>query len=513
MSNDNFFEKFKGQIQTMGKEGIFGTLNNDNLDKKETIIYHNNFKVNRVNNLKPIKKGKTFLKPIEKQIIKENQNHSLQEKKIQIDINQNELINNIQNNQIINNPNINNQNINNPQFMIQNPYLQQFNYPIYQMNNYQQPYILNPYYNPYQNQIQIINNQNYITNNNPINNNDNNFNNQNQIQNNISNLSNNNNNTTLNNSKVNGKTKLRPISANQSKINLSNLSSGKLNSVYSNSRITNVEYKPYTLKEYKELEKVGVVLGKLGPNIGTKEWEEKKKKMQKMEEYSKKILSMKKRTKSKDKFENVIQEEKKKKIENSIRKRCYEYGNLIRPKSANIFGRKNNNNNNDNNINNNLFVNNNNKFEVDCSNKNNRTKHNIIDKNEFNDNNYDIDKPIFSLRNLNNAYVNHDNVKRYDVNNYQNRFKDFENKNNIIEDINNNKNNNIILNKNDFIEKPITNDYYNNEDEEDIVNINFTNKNDENKEKPEINSDNIEKLLEVRKQYLKNIDLIKKLYQ
>ena len=67
--------------------------------------------------------------------------------------------------------------------MIQNPYFQQFNYLLYQMNNYQQPYIINPYCLPYQNQIPIINNQNYITNNIPINNNNNNFNNQNQIQN------------------------------------------------------------------------------------------------------------------------------------------------------------------------------------------------------------------------------------------------------------------------------------------------------------------------------------------
>ena len=44
----------------MDKDGIFGTLNNENLDKKETLIYHNNFQVNKVNNLKPIKKGKTF---------------------------------------------------------------------------------------------------------------------------------------------------------------------------------------------------------------------------------------------------------------------------------------------------------------------------------------------------------------------------------------------------------------------------------------------------------------------
>ena len=163
------------------------------------------------------------------------------------------------------------------------------------MNNFQQPYIINSYYNPYQNQIPIINNQNYITNNIPINNNNDNYNNQNQNEKNISNLSNGffiyyniNNDKLIVGFKLNGKTKLRPISANQSKINLSNLSSGKLNSVYSNSRITNIEYKPYTLKEYKELEKVGVVLGKLGPNIGTKEWEEKKKKCKKWKNILKK---------------------------------------------------------------------------------------------------------------------------------------------------------------------------------------------------------------------------------
>ncbi len=508
---DNFLERFKGQIQTLGKEGILGTMNNNEIcDKKETIIFHNNLQSHKVNNLKPIKKGKPLLKPIEKTNNNEMQKNSTQEPKILIENNPKEEINEInQNKPILNNPYINN-----PQYLIPNPFIPHYNYPIYQMNNnYPQPIMINPYYNnPYQqNQFPLINN------NNNINNMTNNLNNNQIIQNDTSNISNIN--STINTVKSNGKAKLRPISANQS--NISNISSSRLNSAYSRSRISAIEYKPYTLKEYKELEKVGVVLGGLGPNIGTKEWEEKKKKMQKMEEYSKKVSSMKKRTKSKEKFETILEEEKKKKFENSIRRRCYEYGNLIRPhpRSANIFGRRKNNNNN-NNINKNIdrnnipiMINNNNKFELDCSNKNNRTKDSIIDKNESNDNNYKIDKQIFSLRNLNNAYVNHDNVKRYDVNNYQNKFKDYEKKNNIIENINNGENNNIILNKNDFIEKPLTNDYYNNEDEEDIVNINFTNKNDENKEKPEINSDNIEKLFEARKQYMKNIDLIKKLYQ
>ena len=46
--------------------------------------------------------------------------------------------------------------------------------------------------------------------------------------------------------------------------------------------------------------------------------------------------------------------------------KTYEYGNLIRPKIANIFV---NNNNNDGSAVNNLFANNNNKFEFDYSNK------------------------------------------------------------------------------------------------------------------------------------------------
>ncbi len=267
---DNFLERFKGQIQTLGKEGILGTMNNNEIcDKKETIIFHNNLQSHKVNNLKPIKKGKPLLKPIEKTNNNEMQKNSTQEPKILIENNPKEEINEInQNKPILNNPYINN-----PQYLIPNPFIPHYNYPIYQMNNnYPQPIMINPYYNnPYQqNQFPLINN------NNNINNMTNNLNNNQIIQNDTSNISNIN--STINTVKSNGKAKLRPISANQSKINLSNLSSGKLNSVYSNSRITNIEYKPYTLKEYKELEKVGVVLGKLGPNIGTKEWEEKKKK-------------------------------------------------------------------------------------------------------------------------------------------------------------------------------------------------------------------------------------------
>jgi hypothetical protein len=495
---DNFLERFKGQIQTLGKEGILGTMNNNEIcDKKETIIFHNNLQSHKVNNLKPIKKGKPLLKPIEKTNNNEKQKNSTQEPKILVENNPKEEINEInQNKPILNNPYINN----NPQYLIPNPFIPHYNYPLYQMNsNYPQPIMINPYYNnPYQqNQFPLINN------NNNINNMINNLNNNQIIQNDTSNISNIN--STINTVKSNGKAKLRPISANQS--NISNISSSRLNSAYSRSRISAIEYEPYTLKEYKELEKVGVVLGGLGPNIGTKEWEEKKKKMQKMEEYSKKVSSMKKRTKSKEKFENILEEEKKKKFENSIRRRCYEYGNLIRPhpRSANIFGRRKNNNNNNNNkkIDRNnipIMINNNNKFELDCSNRNNNS---IEAKEKKNcDEQLNLEKPIFSLRNLNNAYINQNNIKRYDVGKYQNKFKDFEEKENEKNKQNNkNINENIMLNKNDFIGQP--NEFY----EEN------SNNEEEKEENNEINSDNIEKLLEVRQQYLKNIDMIKKLYQ
>lgn len=48
-------------------------------------------------------------------------------------------------------------------------------------------------------------------------------------------------------------------------------------------------YTPYTLKDYKNMPQE-VRLGKLGANVGTKEWNEKQEKMKKMSEYGKKIM-------------------------------------------------------------------------------------------------------------------------------------------------------------------------------------------------------------------------------
>ena len=93
-----------------------------------------------------------------------------------------------------------------------------------------------------------------------------------------------------------------------------------------------IEFTPYTLKDYKELTRNPVVMGPLGANIGTKEWEMKRNKMKKMQSYSnninkehKGIISLKKDT-PQDEIEKIT----KQKIENSNRYKAFEYGKLVR---------------------------------------------------------------------------------------------------------------------------------------------------------------------------------------
>lgn len=295
-----FQEKFKDQMQTMGKNGILGTLNsnrnynNNGANCPVKIIHHTAYENNpphRKNLLKPIK-------PQTPSVANANDTTTKTDTTIQQDCT------NMTNNPYINQHPIPNGNM--PQY---SPYMS----PPLQMNPYA-PYnyppqmmMVNPYYNnPYMGYNNMMNN------------------NQQQQCNNVQLPT------------PQSRTKLRPISSqsrmNTTNTNLSNLSSGRVCSAYSRSRF--VEYKPYTLKEYKEMERVGVVLGGLGPNIGTKEWEEKKEKMRKMEEYAKRVSELKNKVKKrKERVEDIIEKEKKKKIENSIRRRCYEYANLVRPKT------------------------------------------------------------------------------------------------------------------------------------------------------------------------------------
>ena len=93
-----------------------------------------------------------------------------------------------------------------------------------------------------------------------------------------------------------------------------------------------MEFHPYTLKDYKELVRNPVVMGPLGPNIGTKEWEEKKNKMKKMMNYSNNINKEHKgiKTLKKDTPKEEIEKLTKEKNEKSIRHRTFEYGKFIR---------------------------------------------------------------------------------------------------------------------------------------------------------------------------------------
>ena len=313
--NQKFLDKFKDQITTLGKKGILDSNNNN--DSK----YNNN------HNSKG-RKGSAFLKPINKA-----------KTKINIDIIEpvkNNLVNNeIINNNVnhINNPYIINQNqnqINNNispmvYYKYQNPYMYyNYNTNLYMNNNIQ------PIYPPYQ--LYYYPNQNMI---NPY-----------IVQNN--NLTNIENNKTEN--KITNKKKLRPISAqtisnNRSYLNSNNnITNLTINNKSNMTNINRYEYKPYTLKDYKEIMNVDT-LGGLGANIGTEDWTKKKEKMDKMSEYARNIFNKTKGAKNKN---NGLKNKKKEEI--STRKRANEYSKLIRPKSSghynvNTIKQKSNKNN------------------------------------------------------------------------------------------------------------------------------------------------------------------------
>ena len=311
MSDDNkkFLEKFKSQITTLGKNGILGNDNNK--------IIHPN-----INNNK-IKKGSAFLKPIKKETNKIGQGNNTLKNNIDNDNNKNNILN--YNPNIVNN-NQQKTNLLSPSLLYNQYYNNPYMYFNYNYNQYNNNYIpSNGIYPPYQlyyypQQKQNINP--YYTNNNV----------------NISNK------PIIENNKIenknNNKKRLRPISAqNIGRSNISylggnnnnNLTNLTLNNKSNLTNINRYEYKPYTLKDYKEIINVDT-LGGLGANIGTEEWEKKKEKMDKMSEYAKNIFNKTKTTKNKKNNLNV-----KKNQEISTRKRASEYSKLIRPKSSGHF--------------------------------------------------------------------------------------------------------------------------------------------------------------------------------
>ena len=139
-----------------------------------------------------------------------------------------------------------------------------------------------------------------------------------------------------------------------------------------------IEYHPYTLKDYREMIRNPVVLGHLGPNTGTKEWEEKKNKMRKMMNYSNNInkehkgINKLKKDTPKDEIEKLMKE----KIEKSAWTKSLEYGKLLRyGKYKEDFDDKEFNN-----------------FNLNSNNINDNNKLDAIQENDINDNNNEKDK-------------------------------------------------------------------------------------------------------------------------
>jgi hypothetical protein len=143
---------------------------------------------------------------------------------------------------------------------------------------------------------------------------------------------------------INNNIYLPPLNIVHSKINSFNNQSINNNfynynndmNINNNSIRTNINnvssflYKPHTIKEYKAL--TPIHMGPLGPNIGTKDWLERKKKNDRKNKYSNMLaanhigITKIKKENPKEQRENEI----KKKINKSARYKTYEYGKRIK---------------------------------------------------------------------------------------------------------------------------------------------------------------------------------------
>ena len=326
MSNDSFNKKFKGQIQKMGKGGInsispeknFNNYNQQpqnmmNMNNQNMInmynpnmmnMYNPNmmnmYNPNMMNMYNPNMMNMNNPNIIPHQINMNNNQFELNE----INNNEKEKIKKVNNKKnkalkkggemiIKSNKNdFNQQNQNNPQSNYNS--LMKMNQNIPQMNN--------PNFNsnfPF-NQMSINNNLN-----------------QNQIQ-----MNNNFNDYTEN------------------LINKDKKEDNKENILFRNKSDRSyhlIDFKPYSFKDYKELIRTPIIMGHLGANIGTKEWENKRAKMNRMASYSNRVsLIHKGITKlKKDSPKEEMEKNLKKKYENSSRYKSYEYCKLIQSLTLN----------------------------------------------------------------------------------------------------------------------------------------------------------------------------------
>jgi hypothetical protein len=365
MSNDNnkFLDKFKNRIENIGKDGINGliknTVNSTPIDKN----YYNTSKQQQ-------KKRNKNINNIQ------NEYFNNQKKFVFQGLNNANNPYNYENNQNFYNNNYYNYNQNN-----NNHYPSKFDE--YQAtNNIQQQLMMENIKNNIHdinlnapmNHSQIYHKNHYISNNN--------------TNNNVNYLSHYNNNNTFNNNNFNNQNNGGDYNDN----------------IFNN--ITPAGYKPYTLKEYKEMNKP-VVLGKLGPNIGTKSWKEKKEKMDRLKNYSN-IVNKKKVGLNSFKQETIEEELNKihkNKMEESKNFRSKTYGNILRTNTFNykkmedIINKENNYDNNIRKIKTNQFL----------SNRNNNLEILNEEKEEYEDNN--------NLQNYyNNNNKNNKNFFSYELN-------------------------------------------------------------------------------------------------
>jgi len=285
--------------------------------------------------------------------------------------------------------------------------------------------------------------------------------------------------------------------------------------------MVNGVYKPYNLDDYKKIANIKIELGNLGPNIGTKEWEERQQKMKKMEEYSNKVKNNKLVIKLKKETPiELTEREKIIKKENSNRNKAYKYDSLVREK----IGKVNSNNyiNHDDEFNEgesknievsgilNKYTKENNELKYNYKEFN----HNNKENNTINDNNGYIkrDKSSGRIGNINSLNQNNEknnyNVNNNESKNRNNNNYDYFNKNNNVNLFLNNNEKNVFIEKKKILNK--IEDEFNLENNIGSLNFNNSDKNNMNFRIKEVeNESEIEKIQRQRQALASKINEIK----
>ena len=341
MSNDSFQKKFKGQIEKMGRGGINSitpdkNINNYNQQPQNMMNMNNQNMMNMYNQNMMNMNNPNMMNMYEHNMLNMN-NHNM--------LNMNNMMN-------INNPNMmnmNNQNMIPHQININN----EFELNEVSNNEKQKIKKVNDKKNKALKkggEMIIKSNKNDLNQKNQINpqSNYNILMKMNQISpQNMMNNPNLNQNSHFNDMLINNNLNQNQIQMinnnlndNYEKINKDNKEDNKENILFRNKSDRSyhlIDYKPYSLKDYKELTRTPIIMGRLGANIGTKEWENKKAKMNRMASYSnrvslihKGITRLKKDSPKEEREKNL-----KKQYENSSRYKSYEYCKLIQSLTLN----------------------------------------------------------------------------------------------------------------------------------------------------------------------------------